>query len=75
MKLLDKIFGNRRTLNVVLIITLLIAMMAFFKRCMTNDIADIERVGNEFIGMVDDFTKSNKTFACWTPRIRELFYR
>lgn len=56
MKLTDKRFWNWRTLIVVLIISLLIAIVVFFKRCMTTDTADIERVG---IVMIDDFQKMN----------------
>ena len=59
MKLSDKRFWNWRTLIVVLIISLLIAIAVFFKRCMTTDTADIERVGNEIIVMIDDFQKMN----------------
>ena len=59
MKLTDKRFWNWRTLIVVLIISLVIAIVVFFKRCMTTDIADIERVGNEIIVMIDDFQKMN----------------
>ncbi len=59
MKLTDKLFWNWRTLIVVLIISLLIALVVFFKRCMTTDTADIERAGNEIIGMIDDFQKRN----------------
>lgn len=55
MRLTDKRFWNWRTLIVALIIALLIAIVVFFKRCMTTDIADIERVGNEIIVMIDDF--------------------
>ncbi len=58
MKLTDKRFWNWRILIVVLIISLLIAIVVFFKRCMTTDIADIERVGNEIIVMIDDFQKN-----------------
>ena len=56
MKPTEKRFWNWRTLIVVLIISLLIA---FFKRCMTTNTADIERVGNEIIVMIDDFQKMN----------------
>lgn len=59
MKLNDKRFWNWRTLIVVLIISLLIAIVVFFKRCMTTDTADIERAGNEIIVMIDDFQKMN----------------
>lgn len=59
MKQTDKRFWNWRTLIVVLIISLLIAIVVFFKRYMTTDTADIERVGNEIIGMIDDFQKMN----------------
>lgn len=59
MKQTDKRFWNWRTLIVVLIISLLIAIVVFFKRCMITDTADIERVGNEIIGMIDDFQKRN----------------
>lgn len=59
MKLNDKRFWNWRTLIVVLIISLLIAIVVFFKRCMTTNTADIERVGNEIIVMIDDFQKMN----------------
>ena len=59
MKLTDKRFWNWRTLIVVLIISLLIAIVVFFKRCMITDTADIERVGNEIIVMIDDFQKMN----------------
>lgn len=59
MKLTDKRFWNWRTLIIVLIISLLIAIVVFFKRCMTTDIADIERVGNEIIVMIDNFQKMN----------------
>lgn len=55
MRLTDKRFWNWRTLIVVLIISLLIAIVVFFKRCMTTNTADIERVGNEIIVMIDDF--------------------
>ena len=55
MNLTDIRFWNWRTLIVVLIISLLIAIVVFFKRCMTTDTADIERVGNEIIGMIDGF--------------------
>ena len=56
MKPTEKRFWNWRTLIVVLIISLLIA---FFKRCMTTNTADIERVGNEIIVMIYDFQKMN----------------
>ena len=59
MNLTDKRFWNWRTLIVMLIISLLIAIVVFFKRCMTTYTADIERVGNEIIGMIDDFQKRN----------------
>lgn len=59
MKLSDKRFWSRRTLVTVLIIALLIAFLTFFKRCMIADTADIERAGNEIIGMIDDFQKRN----------------
>ena len=59
MKLTDKRFWNWRTLIVVLIISLLIAIVVFFKRCITTDTAAIERVGNEIIVMIDDFQKMN----------------
>lgn len=59
MNLTDKRFWNWRTLIVMLIISLLIAIVVFFKRCMITDTADIERVGNEIIGMIDDFQKRN----------------
>ena len=59
MRLTDKRFWNWRTLIVMLIISLLIAIVVFFKRCMITDTADIERVGNEIIGMIDDFQKRN----------------
>lgn len=59
MNLTDKRFWNWRTLIVVLIISLLIAIVVFFKRCMTTNNADIERVGNEIIVMIDDFQKMN----------------
>ena len=59
MKLTDKRFWNCHTLIVVLIISLLIAIVVFFKKCMTTDTADIERVGNEIIVMIDDFQKMN----------------
>lgn len=59
MKPTDKRFWNWHTLIVGLIISLLIAIVVFFKRCMTTDTADIERVGNEIIGMIDDFQKIN----------------
>lgn len=59
MKLTDKRFWNWHTLIVVLIISLLIAIVVFFKKCMTTDTADIERVGNEIIVMIDDFQKMN----------------
>lgn len=55
MKLTDKRFWNLRTLIVVLIISLLIAIVVSYKRCMTTNTADIERTGNEIIGMIDDF--------------------
>lgn len=57
MKQTAKRFWNWHTLIVVLIISLLIAIVVFFKRCMTTDTADIERVGNEIIVMIDDFQK------------------
>ena len=59
MKLTDKLFWNWHTLIVVLIISLLIAIVVFFKRCMTTNTADVERVGNEIIVMIDDFQKMN----------------
>lgn len=59
MNLTDKRFWNWRTLIVVLIISLLIAIVVFFKRCMTTNTADIERVGNVIIVMIDDFQKMN----------------
>lgn len=59
MKQTDKRFWNWHTLIVVLIISLLTAIVVFFKRCMTTDTADIERVGNEIIVMIDDFQKMN----------------
>lgn len=59
MKLTDKRFWNWHILIVALIIALLIAIVVFFKRCMTTDTADIERVGNEIIVMIDDFQKMN----------------
>lgn len=55
MKQTNKLFWNWRTLIVVLIISLLIAIVVFFKMCMTTDTADIERTGNEIIGMIDGF--------------------
>ena len=55
MKQTDKRFWNWRTLIVVLIISLLIAIVVFFKRCMTTNTANIERVGNEIIVMIDGF--------------------
>lgn len=55
MKPNDKRFWNWRTLIVVLVISPLIAIVVFFKRCMATDTADIERVGNEIIVMIDDF--------------------
>ena len=55
MKPTDKRFWNWRTLIAVMIISLLIAIVVFFKRCMTTDTAAIERVGNEIIVMIDDF--------------------
>lgn len=57
MRLTDKRFWNWHTLIVVLIISLLIAIVVFFKRCMTTNTADIERTGNEIIVMIDDFQK------------------
>ena len=54
MKLSDKRFWSRRTLVTVLIIALLIAFLTFFKNT-----ADIERVENEIIEMIDDFQKRN----------------
>ena len=59
MKPTDKRFWNWHILIVVLIISLLIAIVVFFKRCMTTNTADIERVGNEIIVMIDDFQKMN----------------
>lgn len=59
MKLNDKRFWNWHTLIVVLIILLLTAIVVFFKRCMITNTADIERVGNEIIVMIDDFQKMN----------------
>ena len=59
MKPTAKRFWNWHTLIVVLIISLLIAIVVFFKRCITADTADIERVGNEIIVMIDDFQKMN----------------
>ena len=59
MKLTDKRFWNWRTLIVVLIISLLIAIVVFFKRCMTTHTAHKERVGNENIVKIDDFQKMN----------------
>jgi len=59
MKQTDKRFWDWRTLIVVLIISLLIAIVVFFKRCMTTNTANIERVGNEIIGMVDNFKDKN----------------
>ena len=59
MKPTDKRFWNWCTLITALIIALLIVFLTFFKRCITADIADIERVGNEIIGMIDDFHLRN----------------
>ena len=59
MRLTAKRFWSWRTLIVVLIISLLPAILVFFKRCMTTNTADIERVGNEIIVMIDDFQKMN----------------
>lgn len=59
MRLTDKRFWNWHTLIVVLIILLLTAIVVFFKRCMITNTADIERVGNEIIVMIDDFQKMN----------------
>ena len=59
MNLTGKRFWNWHTLIVVLIISLLIAIAVFFKRCMITNTADIERVGNEIIEMIDDFQKMN----------------
>lgn len=59
MRLTDKRFWNWHTLIVVLIISLLPAIVVFFKRCMITNTADIERVGNEIIVMIDDFQKMN----------------
>ena len=59
MNLTDKRFWSSTILIVALIIALLVASIVLFKRCMTDDIADIERVGNEIIGMIDDFQKRN----------------
>lgn len=59
MKQTNKRFWNWHTLIVALIIALLFASVVLFKRCMTTDTADIERVGNEIIGMIDDFQKRN----------------
>lgn len=55
MKQTAKRFWNWHTLIVVLIISLLIAIVVFFKRCMTTNTADIERMGNEIIVMIDGF--------------------
>lgn len=55
MRLTDKRFWNWHTLIVVLIILLLTAIVVFFKRCMITNTADIERVGNEIIVMIDGF--------------------
>lgn len=63
MKLTDKRFWNWRTLIVVLIISLLIAIVVFFKRCMTTNTADIERVGNEIIELIDDFQCVNNRLS------------
>ena len=59
MKQTAKRFWNWRTLIAAMIISLLIAIVVFFKRCMTTDTADIERVGNEIIVMIDGFQKMN----------------
>lgn len=59
MKLTDKRFWNWRTLIVVLIIILPIVIVGLFKRYMTTDTDDIERVGNEIIVMIDVFQKRN----------------
>ncbi len=59
MKQTDKRFWNWHTLIVVLINLLLTAIVVFFKRCMITNTADIERVGNEIIVMIDDFQKMN----------------
>ena len=59
MRLTDKRFWNWHTLIVVLIISLLPAIVVFFKRCMITNTADIERVGNEIIVMINDFQKMN----------------
>lgn len=55
MKQTDKRFWNWRTLIIVLIISLLIAIVVFFKWSMTTDTDDIERVGDEIIVMIDAF--------------------
>lgn len=73
MKLTDKRFWNWRTLIVVLIISLLIAIVVFFKRRMTIDTADIERVGNEIIVMIDDFQKMNNRLPIGLNEIGTLF--
>lgn len=72
MKLTDKRFWNWHILIVAVIIALLIAIVVFFKRCMTTDTADIERVGNEIIGMIDDFHLRNNRLPVglnelWSP--------
>ena len=57
MKLTDKRFWNWRILVVLLSIALLILIVAFFKRCLRTETADIERVGNEIIVMINDYQK------------------
>lgn len=59
MKRRDRGFWSWSALIVVLIVAILFASSAFFKRCMTTDTADIESAGNEIIGMIDDFQKRN----------------
>lgn len=59
MKLTDKRFWNWSTLIVVLILAILIASVMLFRSFLTTDTADIERAGNEIIGMIDDFQKRN----------------
>lgn len=73
MKLTDKQYWNWRTLIIVLIIAPLIASVALFKRCMTTDTADIERAGNEIIGMIDDFQKRNNRLPVGLNELGGLF--
>lgn len=55
----DRLFGYRRAFIWLLIIATLIAIVVLFKRSIAIDATDIEHVGNEVIGLIDDFQNRN----------------